>query len=349
MAAAMTTVALLGYDPCQRSGRRASPAPGPARSPHANAVSPPLRRLLLLLPPTPGFLAPSSEPGASSTAAPSCQACLDAPAAAQLVAAALALLGAVAADVLGGPASLHLLHAADWGTHAWVASSLPAEVRAVLGGRLLSDAAICLGLVGWAAAAAAALGPPAPIPSSSGGGSGSAAPAVRQRLQLRLAAAASAYALAGGRLLHADPPLVAALKEAAHRERPSALLHSWAWPSGHTTAATFIVGALLYLLLPELAVLRRAELAGSEPQQQRQWQRQPADGLASALLSSRGWLWPTAIATTAAGRIIADVHWLSDTLAGACLGCSVVGGTALLCHAIDAALERAAVAAGTQR
>lgn len=36
----------------------------------------------------------------------------------------------------------------------------------------------------------------------------------------------------------------------SRRARPSDLHHTYAFPSGHTTAATFIVGALLFVALP---------------------------------------------------------------------------------------------------
>ena len=41
-------------------------------------------------------------------------------------------------------------------------------------------------------------------------------------------------------------------------------------------------------------------------------------------------IWLAAGLTTAAGRVIADVHWVSDTLAGASLGIALVSLTAML-------------------
>lgn len=39
----------------------------------------------------------------------------------------------------------------------------------------------------------------------------------------------------------------------SRRTRPSELHHTYAFPSGHTTAATFIVGSLLFVALPLVA------------------------------------------------------------------------------------------------
>lgn len=46
------------------------------------------------------------------------------------------------------------------------------------------------------------------------------------------------------------------------RVRPSELDHSYAFPSGHTTAAVFFLGALLYIILP-LCVAGAAPLCDS--------------------------------------------------------------------------------------
>jgi len=60
------------------------------------------------------------------------------------------------------------------------------------------------------------------------------------------------YVTAAGAVARYDPPLVAALKAAFARPRPSneIHLHSFAFPSGHATAAAFLVGTLLLVLLP---------------------------------------------------------------------------------------------------
>ena len=165
-----------------------------------------------------------------------------------------------------------------------------------------------LGLCGWAAVAAAALQTRQP------------------RLIQALGTSALAYGLGGGAIRHGDPLLVDALKHAFHRARPADYPTSFAFPSGHTTAATFICGTLLFVLLP-LAVQALEE-------QQREQRLQPGVWLQQAagwLEESRWWLWGAAVLVTAASRVAADAHWCSDTLAGACLGVALTAGTLQLC------------------
>jgi membrane-associated phospholipid phosphatase len=168
-------------------------------------------------------------------------------------------------------------------------------------GKLVSDAAIVAGGAGWLAAGAAAL-------------AGADARAARH-----LAISVAVYVAGGGSVSHGDPLLVSALKGLFHRARPSAIHSSFAFPSGHTTAATFIVGTLLYVLLPVLLQRDRGE----------------GPTLGAALARARPWVWAGGAALTAAGRVLADAHWVSDVAAGACLGSALVAATALACGASD--------------
>ena len=74
------------------------------------------------------------------------------------------------------------------------------------------------------------------------------------------------------------------------RVRPSPLDHTYAFPSGHTTAAVFFLGALLYVILPLCAAG-----AGSTA-----WNLLPLDcwGLHASLLTHLGayeaFAWPKA-------------------------------------------------------
>lgn len=43
-------------------------------------------------------------------------------------------------------------------------------------------------------------------------------------------------------------------------------------------------------------------------------------------------LWGIATVTTATGRVLGDAHWISDTMAGACLGAGLVSLTTVLCN-----------------
>lgn len=110
----------------------------------------------------------------------------------------------------------------------------------------------------------------------------------------------TAYFVAAGTIPHGDPALVNALKNAFARARPSAIHSTFSFPSGHTTSAFFVLGVLLAVLLPVAAG--------------------PGGRLSPGALVA---LWGGAGATVAAGRVLIDAHWLSDTMAGACLGSAV--------------------------
>ncbi len=47
-------------------------------------------------------------------------------------------------------------------------------------------------------------------------------------------------------------------------------------------------------------------------------------------------LWVVAAVTTATGRVLGDAHWVSDTMAGACLGAGLVSITTILCSRLAA-------------
>lgn len=107
--------------------------------------------------------------------------------------------------------------------------------------------------------------------------------------------------------------------------------------SGHTTAACFICGVSLFVLLP--AALREAE-------ERQAWQQQQGPAVeqqqATLLMRAGAWLvahqwplWVGAVATTAAGRVLADAHWCSDVLAGALLGASLTAATAQVCSSLS--------------
>eukprot|EP00793_Prasinoderma_coloniale_P001347 PRCOL_00005122-RA len=115
--------------------------------------------------------------------------------------------------------------------------------------------------------------------------------------------------------------LVGAVKYAVQRPRPpagaalyggAAYGQSFAFPSGHTTAAVLWVGTLLFALLPA------AEEA---------WREEGADTWADAAAAVRERALPLTAAAggiTAASRVVADVHWLTDVSAGGCLGACMV-------------------------
>lgn len=134
--------------------------------------------------------------------------------------------------------------------------------------------------------------------------------------------------------------------------------HTFSFPSGHTSAAVFIVGALVTVLLPftvQLLMQQQVNSSVSTAEQAATMQGQDAqvssnsssgsgsssgseEGSVVSAGSSEGFwrmydvaamsVWAAAWATTATGRVLADAHWVSDTLAGGCLAIATVSGLA---------------------
>lgn len=99
------------------------------------------------------------------------------------------------------------------------------------------------------------------------------------------------------------------IKPAVHRLRPDIEHHhTFSFPSGHTTSATFVSGALFLVLLPRLL----DALAAARPY-----------GLPKVTMPPRLALvgmWLATSVATGLGRILVDAHWFSDTVAGALIG-----------------------------
>jgi membrane-associated phospholipid phosphatase len=304
----------------------------------------------------------------------------------------------IAYDV-AAPSSAHLLPQLDAAVHQWVVTHTDAAFRATTADLLVSDLFITAGIWGWLATSCITL---------------AAAPRAGA---LPLGIAWLAYYTTCGAVF-TDPPLVSALKHAFGRVRPSTIHHTFSFPSGHTSAAVFIAGMLLVVLLPlasaslqsaQRRLARRhsqhnsaAEVldAGADGQQQPQQQavqlvthdvttvaptsvvgsfaadQAPAPAATAAVAAataapthspallvthhrahvqqqqqqavagdhssqhrldlSTAWLpdgvvlglWGAAWGLTATGRVLADAHWVSDTLAGGCLAVGVVSGVA---------------------
>ncbi|KAG8469493.1 hypothetical protein KFE25_005948 [Diacronema lutheri] len=105
------------------------------------------------------------------------------------------------------------------------------------------------------------------------------------------------------------------IKPAVHRLRPDVLHHhSFSFPSGHTTSATYVSGALLFVLLPRLV----DALAAARPNSPR-LVLPPRPALVG--------LWLATSLGTALGRVLADAHWFTDTVAGALLGAVLLGAS----------------------
>jgi membrane-associated phospholipid phosphatase len=289
----------------------------------------------------------------------------------QVPAAALCIFALISIDV-NYPSSLHLLPQLDQQLHQLVVSSTTAEWRASAADLIVSDIGITAGLWGWFLTTGICLRA-API-----------------RTALPLSLCWLAYFSTCGAVLR-DPFLVDFLKHFFARARPSDLHHTFSFPSGHTSAAVFIVGALVSILLPLSidalkhskrslrgpgratvaaagamatttaaaagGVSSRRQLEEHDQQQQGGWaestagrdisfskssssraDEENAQGKAGSVWSAATWMglgfWASAGMTTAAGRVLADAHWLSDTLAG---GALAVGVVALLNSAVTAA------------
>lgn len=247
---------------------------------------------------------PAAAAAPAPRSAPLQDAALRAPAAP--LAACAACFAAVAAGVFaaggddGGGSSSALL-TLDRAAHAAVVAATSPAWRAAAADGPLSNACIDAALAAWLAAGAVAL---------------LASP---RRAAAPLLAAWATYEAAAGAVGSHDPPLVAALKAAFARARPSDLHHSFSFPSGHATAGAFMAGALLLLLVPLAArcvgdATRRQrqqeqEKQGQQGQEQQRQQHEPAGGFGPRRRLPDGValpLWAAAYGTTAVGRVLAD-------------------------------------------
>ena len=191
---------------------------------------------------------------------------------------ALLAFGIVAADVEGVDRNWHLLLPYDQALFA-LAASLPTP-DIIFARTTVSDTPIDAALYAWAAALAL----------------GTLRPGSRRGVW-----EASFFAFVA---LMVNANVVSFLKDAFMRPRPEAVLASYAFPSGHTTAACFGWGVLFLSILPAAFPELRAAL------------RREGGGLTPLCVA----LWATPTVVTATGRIIGEAHWLSDTVAGAAVG-----------------------------
>jgi len=216
------------------------------------------------------------------------------------------LAAASVAAGAGGPAA-GPLGALDAGVHAAVAGGLEAEFVHGPAPRVLSDAPLAGCLAGSVGAAAAAL-----LRGDEG--------ARRVRAQV---VACSLMAAAG-----ASPgaPLSNVLKEFFQRARPSEIYSSYAFPSGHALAAAFLAGTFFCVLLP--LVLEEEGPPGEAP---------------AGSPHPRGWqlaAWAATVATVGSGRLLMDVHWLTDVLGGGSLGAGLVALEVYVGRGLAAGLAR---------
>ena len=115
----------------------------------------------------------------------------------------------------------------------------------------------------------------------------------------------------------------------------------------HTTCAVFLFGALFFVLLP--GALSLTDEGDALNNQQGSKKAAPLvslpgmDAMRSALRLSTPvlpFLWIVGSLSTATGRVLGEAHWVSDTMAGACLGAALVSTAAMVDKAAARVLQR---------
>ena len=105
----------------------------------------------------------------------------------------------------------------------------------------------------------------------------------------------------------------------------------------HTTCAVFLFGALFFILLP--GALSLTDEGDALDVQQGSKASAPAISIPGAELMRNAlrlstpvlpFLWIVGGLSTATGRVLGEAHWVSDTMAGACLGAALVSVAARL-------------------
>ena len=221
----------------------------------------------------------------------------------------LSVFGLVAQDVFG-EGSAHLTSALDMDVHVIINEFTSEDFRNFWAGRLLSNAP-------WITCVAMLL------PST-------AFVAIRRGRKgiltaVSVAAVVLAFAYGGGyeevhddgAHVHAVPSnVISAMKRSYHRHRPDSRVEStYAFPSGHTFVATGSASALFLFVYPVMLV----ETPGPS-----------SDGHNNSGFRKGVSIVACVAMLTAMGRILADVHWVTDTVAGGCLGAAAGGAMFVL-------------------
>lgn len=195
------------------------------------------------------------------------------------------------------PMSLNVFREPDLVVHAWVVQHIPEAWQHFLFDKVLSDAFIVLPVVAWIV-----VDQIWKSPSEGQGIISEDAPPESSWLYPEGGVPPGQYVgVAAGATV-----LMLVLKKIIARSRPNLGILTLSFPSGHTMAAVMLTSMFLLRLEFKMQAMMRAE--DEEPSMISI--TQPA-GMAVLLLAA---------VTTAVGRIGADAHWLSDTIAGAFLG-----------------------------
>lgn len=208
-----------------------------------------------------------------------------------------ALAFALDAFDVESPLSLNLLREPDLVTRSWVVQNIPEAWQHIFFDKVLSDAFIVLPVVAWIVldriwenSSEGQDNVSHGLPSGSSwlypeGG-------VPRGQYVGVAAGATIFMLV--------------LKQVFARSRPHLGILTLSFPSGHTMAAVMLTG--MFLLRLEFKMQAMMGVKRTKP------------NIISITQPTGAIVLLTAAVTTAAGRIGADAHWLSDTIAGACLG-----------------------------
>jgi membrane-associated phospholipid phosphatase len=186
------------------------------------------------------------------------------PPVAPLVSITSALAFAILAIDVFDASSLHLLGAIDTSIHNLVSQNVHADFRLNVAASFISNAAIYPGVLALACGSVWAL-------------------AKKPRVGVSAVSLTwAAYFLGAGYMKGGEPLLLDAVKEFFHRARPSEGHSSYAFPSGHSTAATFIIAALAFVICPlVLSSAAKDDDAAArltDGQQQQRQEQQPAGG-----------------------------------------------------------------------
>ena len=240
--------------------------------------------------------------------------------------AALAEFSILAADQASGgrvfPAFV------DANVHDLVLTTTPLEIREDVFAHLVSDplpeAALILLFVSSAVCLTTTLRRPTTgRDDAPGGRDDDDEDGVRDDVVRRVAASFASCVFAA-------PLVESALKPFFHRPRPLPNATTFSFPSGHSLGCAVAVGLWLFVMLdPTWRAIRRGRVEGTT-----RGELEEAPGVegttrgeleeAPVSREARAVAWFFCVFATASGRIFADRHWLSDTMAGAALGVFIV-------------------------
>ncbi len=115
----------------------------------------------------------------------------------------------------------------------------------------------------------------------------------------------------------------------------------------HTTCAVFLFGALFFILLP--GALSLTDEGDALEVQQNGKASAPAISIPGSKIMRDALrlstpvlplLWIAGGLSTATGRVLGEAHWVSDTMAGACLGAALVSVAAMVDKSAARVLRR---------